>query len=120
MKTPYILYVDASICLNEGAKVSFYDPQINHRGIIWLPSITNTLSAESHAIAYAVRYAKTLNLEDQRVHILSESQNAINTSRVQYICRREGIEINWIPRELNDVVDDLCIEEITIGKDKIE
>ena len=110
-----IIYVDASFNneINE-TKISLYDKEINKLDTLILIKPTNSNEAEKYAILYACLYTKKKNIDMQRVHILNDNQSATKDEKILDICKYFGVNISWIPREVNVIADNGTKLEVNI------
>ncbi|MEA3315488.1 MAG: hypothetical protein U9Q30_06515 [Campylobacterota bacterium] len=66
-------------------------------------NVINSTEAEKYAIYYAIYYTQKYNYNN--IHILCDSQSAVNSEDLKRITKKYKIGLSWIPREANVIAD---------------
>jgi len=111
-----IIYVDASYnSETEESKISLYDKEINKLDTLILTHPVNSSEAEKSAILYACLYSKKRAIKDRKIHILNDNFNATKDDKILKICKYFGVNVSWIPREINAIADNGTKLNVNIG-----
>ena len=104
-----LIYVDASRVEDDEIvyKIGLYDKSNNVSLGVRLKEqeVSSIASAEKIAILYAFLYIIKKGIRN--VHILSDNQSAVNSSKIKLLLRYYGVSASWIPREANLIADKL-------------
>jgi len=101
-----IIYVDASYNHEtKESKISLYDKEINKLDTLILTRPNNSGEAEKFSILYACLYTKKKGLDGQKIHILNDNFGATTDRKILEICKYFGVNVSWIPREINIIAD---------------
>ncbi|SFV52236.1 hypothetical protein MNB_SV-6-1195 [hydrothermal vent metagenome] len=112
-----IIYVDASYnSETKESKISLYDKEISKLDTLILTYPNNSSEAEKSAILYACLYSKKKAIEDRKIHILNDNFNATVDEKILDICKYFGVNVSWIPREINAIADKGTKLDVNIGE----
>ncbi|WP_295418284.1 hypothetical protein [Sulfurovum sp.] len=89
-----ILYVDASFYnKTKESKICLYDVDENRIDTLNTTLPTSSSFSERYAIVYGYLYAKKLNIQDKKIHILCDNYSATIHTKIKELCSILNISI---------------------------
>jgi ribonuclease HI len=114
-----IIYVDASgYDRNTKYKISLFDKSNNKSFVMDIKEQSSSNIAEQYAVLNAIMYCVKMNIRNP--HILCDNQSCSSSKIIKKVAKIANIAISWIPREINEIADQLAKETPNVSNKEYE
>lgn len=108
MKKRKLIYTDASY-YKDKTTIALYDKHINRGFVLKVNNkkfkIKSNYDSEMLAVIHAVIYVQKKNYK--KYYILTDSKAVADSKTALKLKERFGVNISWLPREANEIADQL-------------